>query len=192
MRLRTRFTLPFIQTAIAAAVTMSIFSRPESLEHPLVGDFVLQLGFAVNAPATVLRYCLERFAMQFCPAEHMYSPWTGCYPLAPIFETVVYFGLVWLLWYAVVLEVAGRCQRVLTPRARGRGLIDTLAALFGVFVGVFAVVDNKPMGSPVRSLLVGVTYLLWAFAIVIFYSRDLWVHFRARRKETGLADTGRK
>jgi hypothetical protein len=192
VRLRLRFTLPSVLAAIAIAVTMSIFSRPESETYVYMNNFDLQLGFALNAPATALRYCLERLAMQFCPATYQGNPWTGCYPLAPIFETVVYFGLVWLLWYAVALEVAGRGQSTLTPRTGRRGLADTLSVLFGAFVGVFGVLSSNPMGSPVRSLLVGVTYLLWALAIIVFYGRDLWVHFRTRQNKTRLADTGPK
>ena len=107
MRLSLRFTLPSVQTAIAIALTMTIFSRPESETYVYMDNFGLQLGFALNAPATALRYSLESLAMQFCPATYEGNSWTGCYPLAPIFETVVYFGLVWLLWYAVALEAAG-------------------------------------------------------------------------------------
>jgi hypothetical protein len=182
MRLSLRFTLPSVQTVIAIALTMTIFSRPESETYVYMDNFGLQLGFALNAPATALRYCLERLAMQFCPATYEGNSWTGCYPLAPIFETVVYFGLVWLLWYVVALEAAGGGQSVLTPRTGRRRLTDSLLVLFGALVGVFGILSNR-IGEPIRSTLVGVTYLLWAIAIIIFYSRDLWGHFRTRKKK---------
>lgn len=173
----------------AIAVTMTIFRRPESETYVYMNNFGLQLGFALNGPATALRYILERFAMQFCPATYEGNPWTGCYPLAPIFETIVYFTLVWLLWYAVALEAGGRGQSILTPRTGRRVLADALLVLFGAAVAVFGTLSANPVHLPVRSTFVGVTYLLWALAIVIFYSHDLWLHIRKLQKDPCLPDT---
>jgi len=122
MQLKRRSILPLVQTGIAVAMTVSVFSKPESETYVYSEDFGLQLGFALNGPATTLRYILERFAVQFCPASYGGYVGTGCYPLAPIFETVIYFMLVWLLWYAVVIEAGARGQSALTSRTGRRGL----------------------------------------------------------------------
>jgi|SRR5271165_2514146 len=182
MRAKMRVALPLVQVAIAIALAMPDYLRPESLEHPSKRNLSLQWGFALNAPATVSRYYLQRFALQFCPERYMTSDFTGCYPLDFIFETFVYFVLVWFLWRVVLREVGGRGQSVLTARTRMRSAVDAFAILFGALVAVFGTVISNQIGSR-SAALVWITYLIWAITIIVFYGHDLWVSLR-RREQT--------
>jgi hypothetical protein len=180
MRIR-RLLLPLVQVALAVVLTMPDYLTPPSAEHSLKEKLSLQLGFALNAPALTLRYFLEQFAMQFCPERYMTSDITGCFPLQFIFETVIYFALVLLLWYVVTLELSGR-RSVTIPKTRFRAAADALAILYGLTVGAFGALVSHQIGSPVTSFVIGTTYVIWALAIVVFYGRDLGVYLRPAHK----------
>jgi hypothetical protein len=183
MRKMTRFLLPLVQVALAVVLTIPEYFRPESSEHPLKEKLNLQLGFALNAPAATLRYFLERFAMLFCPERYMTGTFTGCFPLQFVFETIVYFGLVALLWHFVILE-SGRQESVITSKTRMRKVVDALGILFGALVGAFGVMISHQIGSPINSFVVGIMYVIWSLTIMVFYGRDFWLHFRLDAKAT--------
>jgi hypothetical protein len=174
MRARMRIVLPLVQVVIAFALTMPSYLKPDLLEYPSKKKLGLQWGFALNAPATVSRYFLQRLALQFCPDKYMTGTWTGCYPLPFVFETFVYFAFVWFLWRIVLLEISGRGQSLLTTRTRIRKLADALAIVFGALVAFFGIVISNQMGPGWHAALVGITYLLWAVTIIVFYGHDLW------------------
>jgi hypothetical protein len=110
---------------------------------------------------------------------------TGCYALDFLFQTLIYFGLVWILWYCVALEVAGKGGSILTPRTGLRALTDMLAILFGEAIGAFGALLSNRIGSSVNAFLVGMTYIIWAITIIAFYSRDLWLHIRRPQQKHG-------
>jgi predicted membrane protein len=122
--------------------------------------------------------------MQFCPERYMTGSSTGCYPVGFVVETVVYFGLVALLWYAVALEAAGKGRSILTPKTGMRAAADCLAIVFGASVLVFGVLYSSRFGSRIDSFLVGITYLVWAVAIIVFYGHDLRVHRSGRADQS--------
>jgi len=179
MRHKLRVAIPLVQVAIAIALTTPSYLRSPSIDHPAKRNLGLQWGVALNAPAEVSRYFLQRLAMQFCP-ERYRGNFTECPPLNVIFETVVYFALVWVLWCGVLLELSGGGQSVLSPRTRMRTAADLFAILFGGLVAFFGVVISDQLG-PRYAAPVGITYLIWAIAIIVFYSHDLWVHLRAHK-----------
>jgi hypothetical protein len=184
MRIRMRIALPLVQVAIAVPLTLSNYyfgSEPQG--HEAHRKLDVQLGFALNAPAMVSRNFLEAIAVQFCPEKYRTSPSTGCYPLPFAVETVVYFGLVGLLWYAVMLEAAGNGQSVLTTKTGMRPAADALAILFGAAVGVFGALISQQIGPRVDSFLVGIIYIIWAIAIMVFYGRDLWLYLGIAREQ---------
>jgi hypothetical protein len=175
-----RIVLPLGQVAIAIPLTLSNYnfaSAPQGDGAHVSLD--AQLGFALNAPAMVARICLEALVVQFCPE----SPSAKCYPLAFAIETVVYFGFVGLLWYAVTLEAAGKGHSVLAAKTGKRAAADAFAILFGAMVLVFGVLITSRQGPGIGPLLVFIMYAIWAIAIMVFYGRDLWAHLRGPRAD---------
>jgi hypothetical protein len=181
MPVRMRMALPLAQVALAIALTLPTYLRPESVEHPANREFGVNWGFALNAPAMLCRYLVQRLALQFCPEKYMSGSWAGCEPLPVVFETVVYFAFVWFLWRVVLLELSGRGESILTPRTKMRVAADVFAVLFGVFMAFFGTAISRQLDQ--GAIIVWITYLIWAVMIVLFYGHDLWVCIH-RREQT--------
>jgi hypothetical protein len=116
------------------------------------------------------------------------------YPIELIIERGLYFGLVWLLWYAVSIELAGDGQSVLTPKVGARRAADVLAVSFGamlVFIGYL--VRGQFGGADTYSSLIALPYLVWGAAILAFYGRDLWLcrKMQSTKQNDTLPDPGR-
>jgi hypothetical protein len=176
MKNSMRIALPLVQMLLAVGLTWNAYHHPT---QETLGRAVL---FALNAPVTVVCYCLETLAMFFCPSQYMTSPSTGCYPIQFIFETVIYIGLVGLLWFVVSLEVAGRGRSILTPKTGARAAVDLLATFFGVGVVAFGIVWSGRLGRPLNVRIAGITFLVWGIVIVSFYGRDLWLQTRRTQR----------
>lgn len=173
MRNRIRLVLPLIQVAVAVALATSNALRPDTWSSPAWTKLDSQLLHSINAPAAVVAmYPLD------C-AYHWFSPY---YPLNLVVESVIRFSLIWLLWYAVSIEIGGAGQSVLTPKTRMRKVADVIAILFGAVVGVVGVLGSRPCGSIFARLMVVLPILLWPLVIMGFYGHDLWVSIRGAQK----------
>jgi len=91
---------------------------------------------------------------------------------------VVLLCFVWLVWYAVGIEISGRGQSVLTPKTRSRRAADALAMIFGAGVGMNAHYNIVPTAA-------WLLYPTWGVTIIGFYGHDLWVSFRSSRIPDG-------
>ena len=108
------------------------------------------------------------------------------YPFRAVLNLGTLFVLVWLLWYAVAVEITGRGVSVLTPKTGVRRLADVLAILFGASVEPYADRVIISVLNPYQRVLACV-YLVWIFAIIGFYGHDLWASFKAVPSATGKA-----
>jgi hypothetical protein len=97
------------------------------------------------------------------------------YPLLPIVNLSVFFSLVWLLWYAVSIEIGGRGRSVLTPKTGFRRVVDVLVIAFGISLVAYA---DRTTVSVYYQTPVSFVHLLWVLAIMGFYGHDLWASFQ--------------
>jgi hypothetical protein len=175
-RRKIRTILPMVQVAIAAALIISNLSRPDTWEDPAWTHLDIQYCWALNSPAAAIAY-LQRVGM--------YDLLKDPYPLLKIVNLGIFFPLVWLLWYAVGIEIGGRGLSVLTPKTGYRRLADALAMAFGLFGFGVLISADKAAGQiiywPYWDGIVPV-HLMWALAIVGFYGHDLWASFRTNKK----------
>jgi hypothetical protein len=169
-----RLILPLVQMILAVGVTGN-FIRSADARLPRI------VLYGLNAPATLAYSYFERLAMLLCPSVSMTGPSTGCDPLHFIFETVIYTGLIGLLWLAVSLEATGGGRSVLTARTGARAAADGLAILLGVGVVVFGIGLSLRLGRPWYGCVDFATFLAWGVIIVWFYGRDLLLDRRDRR-----------
>jgi hypothetical protein len=127
MHNKTRFVLPLIQVVVAIVLTTSNFLRPDTIGRPSWTAPDTQFCDALNAPAALVRFFLLRIADRIFPRY---------YPVEFVLETIIYFALVGLLWYAVSVEIDAKGQSILAPATRARGTTDVLAMLFGIKLAV--------------------------------------------------------
>jgi hypothetical protein len=156
---RVRFVLPLTQAAVACALIASFLAPP----HP--EDFAkteYQIYRALNAPA---------FLLSAVPARIAHWVYRKAYFIV---ETTVRLCFVWLVWYAVSIEISGRGRSVLSPRTRVRRVADALAVIFGAAVALSG-------GYGLHPPAIWMLYLIWGVVIMGFYGRDLWVSLRCDR-----------
>lgn len=173
MRFRIRIILPTVQVLIAAALIACNEHRPAPTGEDTIGDsrdFALDIQscWALNAPAAMIAR-IQRAATHDLLWTH--------YPLDVVVDLGVLFLLVWLLWYAVAVEITGRGLSVLSPRTGIRRVADVLAIILGAFVVPYADRVTMDVLAPYQKVLACV-YLLWTLAIIGFYGRDLLASFR--------------
>ena len=123
---------------------------------------------AINAPLAAIRFCLLHITGW---------PRTGT---EIILETALYLALVWLVWYAAIIEMEGSGESVLLGKLRFRGAADILAVTFGsgLLVTAFAISLHDislpvPPVNRLYSILLSIPYLLWGGGIIVYYGRDL-------------------
>jgi hypothetical protein len=167
---RIRFILPLVQVIIAAALIISNSVRPEppadTIPSPKRGMLDIQYCLALNSPAAMIA------AIQI---EATHDLLWNYYPLYPIVNLTFFLSLVWLLWYAVSIEIGGKGLSVLTPKTGFRRVADTLAISLGIGVVIYA--DIAPAHILYKKF-VSPVHLLWALTIIGFYGHDLWASFR--------------
>jgi hypothetical protein len=95
-----------------------------------------------------------------------------------------FFSPVWLLWYAVGIEVGGEGLSIFTSETRVRRLADALAIAFGAASLAFAGLIARSVAWAVWLTPV---YAMWAPPVVGSYGQDLWASFKA----SGIATAGK-
>lgn len=115
MKIKMRILLPIFQMAIALALILSNRLRPFSPASPSWTAPDRQFCDGLNAPATLIRIILIRFADILFPLN---------YRIEFVLETVVFVLLVGLLWYAVSIELGGTVG-VFSPRKPESGEVRT-------------------------------------------------------------------
>ena len=159
IRSRVRLVLPLVQVTVACALIASFVAPP----HP--EDFAkteYQLYRALDAPAFLLSEVPARIVHWVYRQEYF------------IVENVVRLCFVWLVWYAVSVEISGRGQSVLSPKTRVRRVADVLAVMFGSAVWLSGGYNLHPPA-------IWILYPIWGVAIMGFYGRDLWISFHSGR-----------
>jgi len=156
---------------IAAGLVVCNSRRPVPLGEDTLPDsrfsaLDIQYCWALNSPAAMIAY-LQR--------EATYELLQFHYPLNLIVDWGTFFSLVWLLWYAVSIEVGGKGLSVLTPRTGVRRLADALAIAFGAALLIYADFATR---SVYHQVWVTPVYMAWALAVTGFYGHDLWASFR--------------
>lgn len=177
MRFKLRVWLPVVQLAIAIVLITGNRLR-DRIEDPSWIKPDRQICDGLNAPASVVRFCLLRVADR----ELQSVAWIDF-----TLETIVYFALVWLLWYFVSIEVSGRNGKrpnALTRTTTMRAAIDVPLIVFGAALAVYGqLVRHQFGGRPdVYANLVSVPYFIWAIVLVTFYAYDLWAYSQSRRQ----------
>jgi hypothetical protein len=176
MRINTQILLPFVQTTVAIALTISNRLRPFSVRNPSWTAPDKQFCDGLNAPASLIRFLLLRLSDSWLP---------GYYPIQFITETFVYFFLVGLLWYLVSIELRGNGQSVLTSKTRARKAADGLTILCGIVLCILGVFVRGQFGAVTTySNLVAIPYYIWGLAIIGFYGHDLWATEGATQKQS--------
>jgi hypothetical protein len=131
----------------------------------------------LNAPATLVRYFIEKAVDKFFPSFLWFNF---------VLSFVVYFAVVGLTWYFLGAEIDGRNpDRVsaLTSRTWSRSFADVLLVLIGTTLAVVGQLVRHQFGgkpSP-YSNLVAVPYFVWATILIVFYGHDLWFDRIQRR-----------
>lgn len=176
MRNRIRFILPLVQVIIAAALITSNSVRPappgDTIPGPRHWMLDIQYCLALNSPAAMI-------ATIEVDALHDLL-WTY-YPLYPIVNLTFFFSLVWLLWYAVSIEIGGHGLSLVMPKTGFRRLADILAMALGIGVLIYAGI--APAGM-LYEKFVSPVHLLWGLTIIGFYGHDLWASLRTRRNDS--------
>jgi hypothetical protein len=175
MSKKLKLWLPLVQVLIAVVLVMMNARRPHTWGNPTWKELDIQLCHALNAPATVVLLFPYLISQSFGGSYYLVN-WAV--------DKLIYFALVWLLWYMFSVRVTG--GRIGAPIAKSglRRATSTLASLFGVGVGVYALIVMTQFGGVEflgltdYGLLLSVPYLVWAVIIVKFYSRDLRASFR--------------
>ncbi len=103
------------------------------------------------------------------------------YPLAAIVDLATFFSLVWLLWYALGIEMGGKGLSVLAAKTGVRRVADVIAMGFGACLLVYADYVTR---SVFHQIWVTLVHMLWALAIIGFYGHDLWASFKPARTES--------
>lgn len=176
-RSRVRLVLPLIQVALAAALIASNSLRPNHVWDPAFTKPDWQFCRGLNAPAFLLAELPVHIAEIL--------PW-GNYQQVLIVQAIIRLSFVWLVWYAVSIEIGGGGQSVLSCKTPIRGVIDALAAIFGAIVGLGGGFLTRHIGGTNYARLVWVPHLIWAVAIMGFYGHDLWVSFRGVKEQTSI------
>lgn len=188
MRTRMRLVLPLAQVAIAIILKTHNFLGPDPLVHPAWQRADNQFCNGLNAPATLVRELLGRTAARlecllWIPAG-LRSATPCCwgylsYPVDLALDTIVYFGLVWLVWYGVSVEIRGGGQSVLASKTRMRAVADALAIVFSVAMVAYGLEIRSGFRAPSAYWnVVAVPYYIWGVSVMIFYGRDLRSCFR--------------
>ena len=162
---RLRIALPLAQAILASAlITVNLF-RSDSVMTPSWHKPEIQFCHALNAPAALAVHLLREATYQWAPYPHRVE-------LA--LETIVYVGLVWLIWFLVALQIEGRGRCILMPRSRLRGVADLFGLIVGAGTGVVGLLVRHQLGAVTTySNLLSVPYFLWAVLIIGFYGCDL-------------------
>jgi len=183
-RKRILTILPVVQVIIAMGLFASYLHRPEPRGDtlPAGGDTGLDIQYcwAVNSPAAMVAQLQRRFTNGWLRNQ---------YPLDLIVDVTVFLSLVWLLWYAVAVEIGGKGLSVLTPRTGHRRIADVVVIALGAYLVVYA---DRITLSVYHQTWVTPVHLVWIIAIVGFYGHDLWASFRAAGNEPGPETGGPK
>lgn len=167
---KVRLLLPLFQTMIAVCLRASNLLRHDSIQSPTWRALDRQLCDGINAPATMIKICLEGIS----------STWLlGHFRIQLFLDTIVYFGLVWLVWYIVSVEIGGGGRSVVAART---GLTKTLDILAIVFGAAIALISRLICGQVPYSALIAVPYVAWSVAIIVFYGHDLWACFHTGQR----------
>jgi hypothetical protein len=126
---------------------------------------------ALNAPAALLRLWIRLLWNHFFFQGEYYA-------VEFFIDTVVFLGLVALLWYAVALEMEGNGRSVILPRDWMRIPADIAAvvlapAVIVVLSRIGPHIDSRPLTIVVTGLYFG-----WVIVIGVFYGRDLYLYLR--------------
>ena len=169
MRIRTRLILPTVQLAVAVCLMISNHTSHEDWAWTHAD---LQYCYALNSPVAAIVH-LQR--------ESTYELLKWHYPLNVIVNFGILFALVWLLWYAVSIEIGGKGLSVLTPKTGFRRLADLLAIAFGAAGYASLLYADQASAqiiyTPALYPILGPLHLIWALAIIGFYCHDFWVSF---------------
>ena len=183
-----------LRWGLAIALKARNLLLPSSFDDPLYLKPDYQLCNALNAPVTVAVRALVPIAARLeclvmVPArlraeinEQTVSCWGYLsYPVSLAIDTVVYFGLVWLLWYATIIEFGGGGRSALAPKGWMRVAADGFAVIFGLMVVAYGLAAPAEHYNGIYWNTVAVPYYLWGLLLVIFYGRDLWSFFRPQK-----------
>jgi hypothetical protein len=174
-RKRILTILPVVQVIIAMGLFASYLHRPEPRGDtlPAGGDTGLDIQYcwAVNAPAAIVAQIQRRLTNGFLRNQ---------YPLDLIVDLTVFLSLVWLLWYAVAVEIGGKGLSILTRKTGHRRVADVLAMAFGASLVPYA---DRITLSVYHQTWVTPVHLVWIFAIIGFYGHDLWASFHEKPGE---------
>ena len=179
MRFKLCVWLPLVQLAIAIALTTSNLLRQNSKGNPSWVAPDRQICDGLNAPATVIRYCLLKISDRWFPD-------IGYRWLDFVIETAIFFALIGFLWYLVSVEISGKNRdklSVLTAKTGMRALADIVLLAFGitlVLIGQLVRVQFGGSPSP-YSNFVSIPYFVWGIVLSLFYGHDL-VRYIAQKR----------
>lgn len=168
MRRTLRLWLPIVQVLLAVTLTGSNFIRQHSTQTASWRDPDRQFCDALNAPAALVRFFLLKGVDYWLP-NHSWIDFS--------IETIVYFGLVGLLWYSVGIELGGsegRKPSALVSRIRLGGLADAVLVCFGLCIALTSLLVLRQFGAVTSyPIILSIPYFVWGAALVLFYARDL-------------------
>jgi hypothetical protein len=164
---RLKIALPLVQTGIGVALIMHGMRDPHNWMP------AQQICDAVNAPAAAVRFLIFSMlrSQPDSPGWLLLLNSNGW--LSLFIETIVYFVLIWLLWYAVCVEAGGGGNSVLARKSGMRKTADVLGTISGVAVFVLAFYSHNGVFPRGFLWLVLIPWLVWGVLIAWFYLRDL-------------------
>ena len=185
---KIRLILPLTQAALAVVLKAHSFLGPDLPSRPAWQKADNQLCDAWNAPATLVRegliWLASRAECLLIPVR--LRPEAPCcwgylsYPVDLLIRTILYFGLVWLLWYAASIEIGGGGRSLLAPRTGMRTVADIFAVLLGASLIAFGLAVRSGFRAPSTYWNAMATpYYMWGILFVIFYGHDLRRSFRS-------------
>ncbi len=167
----TRILLPSAQVVLAVALIVSNARRPDKFSDPSFRKPDWQFCLAINAPVLII----VQSSMTFVNSRLQPN-----FPLNFAIDWAVRLPLIWILWYAVAIEIHGRGRSVLASKTRSPMVADALAIAYAVIVLALGA-DAVRYLDPTYARLLAAPYLAWAIAIAGFYGHDLWMSFAKGR-----------
>jgi hypothetical protein len=180
---RIRLVLPLLQVALAVALTARNALRPDTLSNPSWTAPDRQFCDGLNAPCSLIRFCFTTIMNRWLP---------GHYRLESVLSAIVYFVLVWLVWYAVSIEIGGEGCSLLAPRTGIRSVADVAAMIFGAALVATGLLVRRQFGPVTTySNLVAMPYFVWGATVAVFYAHDLRACLGTAQKESAGEDHAR-
>lgn len=138
---------------------------------------MLMASYLINAPVLFVRYAIASVVDRSIRATCSPSSGEACFHIEKIADYAILLIAVGLLWYLVGRGIESRL-RLHTGDVSNQGCrqlaMNLILITIGVFCGIIGVLNWRERSFPWRLPLPFVAYLVWALALLVLGSLDLF------------------